>query len=149
LLDLLFSPEDQCITFLWSIDKLYETTLCHISGGNTLQYVTYILVTQMNNRKKKCAFCNADCIIGWWQHVNVSEILTISIFKAKWWPTGNSRDIWNVGNTTYFYTASSPTNKSTLAMKYYKISKSSVFYVISECIYLNQNKNFKLDCSWH
>jgi hypothetical protein len=78
-----------------------------------------------------------DHIIEWWQRVSVSEILTISIFKAKWGPIGNSRDVWNVGNTTYLYTATSPTNKSTPAIKCYKSSKSSVFYVISEFIHLN------------
>lgn len=40
----------------------------------------------------------------------------------------------------HFYTASLPTNKSTLEMKCYKISKSSVIYVISELLHLNQMK---------
>lgn len=88
--------------------------------------------------KKNCKFYNVDRIIGWWERVSVSEILTISIFKVKWQPTAYSWDSWNVGNTTYFYTASSPTNKSTLEIKCYIISKSSVIYVISEFLHLNQ-----------
>jgi hypothetical protein len=50
------------------VGKLYNTVLCHTSGGNTLQHIRYILVTKIHNgkkkkKKKKGIFCNVDHII--------------------------------------------------------------------------------------